>query len=689
MFVLRECTPSWQRARLGGVIVALAVMMAACGSSGEGGSSTGSSSSSSTSSSSASSSSSGKVAIVSTESALDWDWTEQASAYCADHQQESTVAGSFEVLRPGSSKYLHSSEHFVMRWNDADNVNISQETIDSALNTFETVWRFYIDELNFPEPYGDTATKYKVSVNVSDQGYASGAGTGLRDPEMWVHFDALGHVGTLAHEFAHTLQHTTRSMRDSKFVGWLWESHANWMAHQFNPDDVQCTEALVNAPHIYYGSTRNRYCNWHFFEFIKDNSCHEFLNDALWKNGVQPEDSAHWNADPFTTLADNAGWSDSQLNDIFADWALHNVHWDYQDNGDTYRNKYGSNFDIEGARRFRVTRLLSTGVQNEYEVANYWAPQRWGYNLVELSPTKGSEYLNIEFNGLVQDSSAVSALPSGAKLQPEDITEPDSSWRWSVVVTQADGSARYSEIQRGREAQLRVDLKADDKAVWLVVMATPEKIQKIFWDQIYYSIYRYPWQITLEGATPVMFQGSPVGSGAEHANGGGWVAESASVSAGAYIGENAKVMGSATVLGNARIEGRAVVEGRAHISGSAVVRDNAWVSGAAVVKDDAIIEGHASISGGAVQGRARVGALTMFSGQRVLIDDDAVVLTTMNTISNGRSVTGTAQVIGDVELNTSVDRGVFYGFVDTGTITDTELGADRVESVDEVTRQSH
>ena len=625
---------------------------------------------------------------TSRDSSLDWDWATPAQDYCTQKQEQSVVAGDYRVLRPESFQYLHESEHFVLRWNDTDGVNISQNTVNRALNTLEAVWTLYIDELNFPEPYADTSQKFKVSVNVSNQGYATGAGTGERDPEMWVHFDALLHDGTLAHEFAHTLQFTTRSMRDSQYVGWLWESHANWMAHQYNPNDVQCTEAMVNAPHIYYGSTRNRYCNWQFFEFLKDNSCHAFVNDALWTKGLKLGESGYRNTDPFTTLAKNTSWSTAQINDVFAEWALHNTHWDYEDNGQTYRDNYGSLSDDSGVRRHRLTRLIPTNKTKVYQVPNYWAPQRWGYNVVELIPEIDSETIDLEFSGYIQDSPAVSSLPLRGALQPTEIRLPNSGWRWSVVTTDKNDKPRYSEIRRGNSDNLRIDIQEGDKNHWLVVMATPTEITQILWDQIYYSVYRYPWSVEIEGARPADFtaqkQELTIGrDGRTHPNGGGFVANNASVSDSAYVGPNARVLGRAKVSEDARIEGYAVIDGQAQISGNAIVKGYALVTGNSTVSGDAIIDDHAAVLNGRIEDSASIGALTIISGSST-ISEQARVYATMNSI-DGHHVSGTAQLYGDIELNTAINRGVFYGYIAEDNVNSSDFGANRVMPVEELT----
>jgi len=52
----------------------------------------------------------------------------------------------------------------------------------------------------------------------------------------------------------------------------------------------------------------------------------------------------------------------------------------------------------------------------------------------------------------------------------------------------------------------------------------------------------------------------------QHANGGGWVADTAYVAAGAYVASDARVYDAAHVYGSARVSGSAHVYGSAHVS---------------------------------------------------------------------------------------------------------------------------
>jgi hypothetical protein len=89
---------------------------------------------------------------------------------------------------------------------------------------------------------------------------------GINYAGMWVGPGAAKDNWGLAHEFMHGVQSLTPAFSECGGQGcWIFESHANWMPHQIYRDNVHCSEMLVNAPHLHYGNTRDRYCNWQFF----------------------------------------------------------------------------------------------------------------------------------------------------------------------------------------------------------------------------------------------------------------------------------------------------------------------------------------------------------------------------------------------------------------------------------------
>lgn len=72
-----------------------------------------------------------------------------------------------------------------------------------------------------------------------------------------------------------------------------------------------------------------------------------------------------------------------------------------------------------------------------------------------------------------------------------------------------------------------------------------------------------------------------------HSNGGGWVANTATVADSAYVGPNALVYGKAQVCDTAQVYGNAMVYGHACVYGNALVYGNAEVCGSALVYGNA------------------------------------------------------------------------------------------------------
>ena len=85
-----------------------------------------------------------------------------------------------------------------------------------------------------------------------------------------------------------------------------------------------------------------------------------------------------------------------------------------------------------------------------------------------------------------------------------------------------------------------------------------------------------------------------------HPNGGGWVADTATVSDTTYVGPNACVFGNASIYGDARVFDNARVSGTTHVSDNAQVADNARVYGNAQVAGNARVYGDSRVSGNAV-----------------------------------------------------------------------------------------
>lgn len=576
---------------------------------------------------------------------------------CPTQPQQCTL-GTWVASTEGSNGHplRNESEHFALYWFTPDQAPAaplegvaqapSSETIEQALATLENLWDSYMGApVLFPEPYCDSGQKHKVAVHLDDYYPLWGGGWGGNKMGLWIGTGALGDPWGLAHEFMHGVQTTTQAFPECGGEGcWIFESHANWMPHQVYRDNVHCSEMLVNAPHLYYGNTRDRYCNWQFFEFLKDKHCYSAAHD-MWAH-----EAPAGQRDPWQKLMLSQGWGIEELNDLFGEWAMHNVTWDYKnpdggDQGEVYRSNYGALTEDPGsrtARRLRLTRLEALG--NDWESDRrfvspyYWAPQRWGYNIVRLFPEAGAEEVTVNFRGVVQEGA-------------------DTGFRWGLVATNPEMTqARYGALLSGADGQTTLCIGADE-LLFLVVVATPTKYQKITWDQPsdgrpYPSIYRYPYMVELSGAWPEGFTGGamdpcPDGTAA-HENGGGCAPEGTPASV--FVGPYARVLGG-SVSGDARIVDQATVV-------------NGTVSGGVV--------GGLSLIG--VEGHPGHGSANFN------VSGDANIRTTfypLGWFGNNQSASGSATILGDVEfVATEKSNNAFYGLV-----TNEWAGASSVEEV--------
>ena len=614
-----------------------------------------------------------------------------------------------------------SSEHFEIcrkaKYDDGstNNVGVYSDEAQKGLDILEDIFSFYHDSLKWslPEP-GDPDNKVKIAVYVFEDErmgalYGGDNAEGCNDagcsPGIWLGKGSLSDRWGLAHEYAHGMQSIAGWMGNNSHTGWICESHANWMAHQYIPNEVPgCSEYLINFPYLYYGSTRDRYCNWHFMEHLKE----EFGGgikgamevNRIWTESIRDGEEGLMDQTPFSAMMMVYGWTLDSLNEKFGRMTMKHATLEYTAAKKTLYKKAWGDYEFKTRRSVgvgypysshgRITMLdRLDSSNNRYISPSYWAPQRWGYNLVRIYP-KVAGKVTVKFRGVVQDKKTVNGYKCfgdneddymGKKYHwcnyaPDALPDPNSGWTVGLVAEGADGTPRYSEMKQGTGFNLEIETKDSDKALWLAVTATPTKMQTILWDQFYYSIYRYPYMIEVENGAPEGYNEgfwAPANANgyAKHANGGGLVSSKARVAATAYVGPNAVVNGG-TGSGNARIEDFAVIDGGS-ISGNAVVRGRALVS-AGTISDDAVLEEDAWLVSGTISDKAKVGALSVIYESSV--KDNAQIYGVMWSLEY-RTVGGTAQLRGDLENNFSqeLSKGVFYGMVEDAMLNNANYGA--------------
>lgn len=559
----------------------------------------------------------------------------------------------------------YDSDHFSVWY--SSQFSVSQSDAQTGLNLLEKTFQHHVIEKKFADQLLDRNPQYKINLCIIENGLYGGT-----DPEgypgMWMGAGGLRDNWGIAHEFTHSLQGVTGGFTShgTNYVGWFWECHANWMPHQMYPDNTHCAELYIRMANLYWGSHRCRYCNWMFLEYLKETEGFEFVNN-IWDNAE---------ADVIETMMTLGEWDEKLFGDVFADYAAKNVIWDYE-NGTTYRSSFSRNSGHDKWRRYTYLQELDTA-NNRYIVPFEFAPQRYGYNHIRLYPENGASSVTVRFRGCVQEENNNPDYRSSNQWEPSSIPEPGSDWRYSLVAVTSPSTARYSEIQRfsAGAPDVSIDVSGADE-VYLVVTATPTVYARIVWDQMYYTIYRYPYMVEIQGAKPQGFE--PVSaSGGAHSNGGGFVASSARVASSAYVGPFARVLGG-TVEGQARIEDRTIVKGGT-VRDNAVVKDNAMVaggtvSGSAVVSDNAAVWGGTVTDNGTADGCANVNRITIRDNAR--LGGNCYVLANV-------TISGSAQLLGDGEIVVNKSGGVHYGLIDNSN--EGNVGNSRTSPVTEVTK---
>jgi len=582
--------------------------------------------------------------------------------------EEYTVREAAEYVkdRDGSNvPHVATSAHFALKWGDQNSgkYKLTAEYATQALAYFEHIRSVYKDQVGLPFVKSE-ADKFKINIYMTETGlrpFLEGYAYGFPDAEGYGIFTAdpsvmtPGH-GAAAHELGHATQGESGNFRDSDYVGWFWECHAQFMAQQVNP-----TNLLPESLDVYCDMCRfdwstavnwHQYAGWIFLQYLKEKAGYgyPFIN-SLWLTRAAFQDE-----DPVSKMIRLKGMSRAQWSDLFGEYAKRNVAFaSYQ-----YGKEYKASLDTVATGNERaLARWMSSleplkGRPGWYAIPYSGAPHQNAYNIVPLSPV--ADAVTVEFRGLVDTARA-------------------SDWRATLVVVGDSGAERFSDTVS--EGIMSVTLAPGEHAVYLVVSATPHVYRHIAFLEDYRTQERFPYEVRIVGADPKgkgpdKLPAGAAGRGAAHPNGGGFVAERATVAASSYVGPEARVLDRATVAGNARIEDCAVVCGDAVVSNNAIVSGHAYVAGSAVVAgyarvrdyariyDKARIEGNARVIEYArVQGDAHVYGNAMARGSCTISDAD---------VRGTACFTGASNPDGDLRQGTTNDAreatcGIFTGYV--------------------------
>lgn len=505
-------------------------------------------------------------------------------------------------------------------------------TPDHVLDTLEKIYDKYVHEIRFCSD--DTATnlgKYKIIVVINDTwppggptGWAFGSSYDEVIGAMWVHPNAVRDGAVLSHELTHSLQGQNNIDRNlaggfrNQSTGSFWETHANFMRLQIYPqfakEDVPRWMATRN---FQYSSTRHHYCAFNLLLTIQELDSLGMVN-RLWYESAA-------NEHPLMTYRRLKGWTQSQLNDFIWQYAKRDVIADYNvlGTGEYIRAERRRLQNAEPHYLWRQYTLLKRVNDSlpRYTVPDYQAPQDYGYNIIPLHPTCANRMVKVKFKGHAEAAGA--------------------GWRYGFVAVKADGkTARYSASYSAPEAEVTFAMKEDETALYLVVAGAPASHTTYVWEAGFPKIKRFPYEISVVNAVPEGYQAGYRdefrSAGHIHANGGGWVSNSATVDASVYVGPKAIVRGSSRLTGNVRVEG------------------TAWVENA-VLSDNVVVSGNGRIFGGTFSGSVQVTDNAILSYCTV----SGNVIAKDNALEWGATLGNSVVVGGDAEIGNCSTNGVY------------------------------
>ncbi len=591
-----------------------------------------------------------------------------------DAQAEDTYLVRDPFYNFNSGYNYYESEHFQFIWGNSGNAGqVTQAFLEGNARNMEECWDIYMEDLGMAPPcesveeYLRDGNKYKTNIYLSGTGLANmtddwaymswdsggfaymfcDVGAMVYDPPSWV----------LPHEFGHVITAHQLGWNRNKYSGSWWEALANWFREEWLyatgntvGHGTDFFETYLKSSSLTFPCGRDYYAAWPFMIYLTENPDQlegfgqYFVRDMLQQGQVDEY--------PLTMIERLT--PQTNFKDTLGHYAKRMATFDLE-HQDAYRARLNELLAQGSWNWQQIYTMLEQvdGTQNVYSVPTERAPQAAGLNLIPLTIT-GSE-ISVTFHGLTNVKGA--------------------DWRACIVQEDANGVSTYSDLFRDGET-VTMAVGANTTAAYLTVIATPDSDTYVPCGLAYQgsefaeencsfrSKTQYPYEVVLNGAVPMERRIHTYVGGHSHANGGGFVADTANVADTAYVGPDAMVLGYATVSDHAVITDHAVVEGGARISGNAAISgygmvcENGSVSGNAIVSDYGLVMGQATVSGNAkvIESACVYGTYSL--------KDDAVAKGISFCMYNG-SASGQGMVDGDYydDGGKTVTKGTAFGWV--------------------------
>lgn len=401
----------------------------------------------------------------------------------------------YDAAQNGELFDLYETEHFafyVGKQPTGDGQIVAQPGfIDAVLHDFEQVWDFFEVDLRFPMPFSDAARQpfnlsgppafHKINVYLTytglpqhETGWANAAREIAMNPLAMQEGSSL-----IPHEFTHVVQLYSNGFQNSPYVGYFWEVHANWCAHQFIPAfgaDLTTYTTRMHQPLNWAGF---RYASWMILQHLAEapRVGQDFVRD-LWLEVRRDPQTRAALEDPVQVIMRLGqergilrGDATQAFGDLVAEMAARLVTFDY-----TFQQTYLDHIEqYTGenwlARNGTAVEAVPTE-RDYYRPVSSEQPGQWGIHHLALQATGTTIRVGIR------------------------TMTPDVSWRVCLVSHNATGDARYSEIVRDGPVSLAVNR---GERVVLVVVAVPVAHQPLDFEVNDTAVQRYAYMFTVAG----------------------------------------------------------------------------------------------------------------------------------------------------------------------------------------------
>lgn len=506
-----------------------------------------------------------------------------------------------------------NSDHFLIIWgnNGVDvpywNEQMAQGNLQMLEQYFHILFDTYPAGIGFTHPGWSFNPSYQevgkfiradLAINQTGALAANGAGFGggawgscdgyglplFGLPPGYLRYDPPS--GATPHEYGHTVLINKAGFNGTPWDGCWHEATANWLELQIdNAYPLVGAQFWNHAASMPHG--RNYYDAWWMWEYFKDNPDKwggPFVA-KVWTEGHGDQNKYNppeGMMDSWVRL-DTSGAVDhyNAIKDAMGCMARQNMTWESYARGQFFRQECP---------------LQSDPLNDQYrrgysELEKMPGSTTWWRLPWKCAPSLGGEvHVPIALN----NKNGAGGYVVNVNFQPLWDGVRGSDFRATLVAVNDQGNSRYSTMWNCGTNSMT--LSADENKLYLVAIATPDfkpfgigTGNPINQSELFPQTFMVSFPSTQAG-TYMSMPTVPAGvAGHAHSNGGGFVANTATVDASAYVGPNAMVLDTAKVLGNAKILDYAVVKN------NATVKDNAIVSGHGYVRDSAQVSGYAKV----------------------------------------------------------------------------------------------